>query len=118
MIKRRIWPVLSEMLDAIQGIETHTAGLSLDDFKQNWLLKLAVQRALEIISEASRHIPAELLRDVAPEIPWKQIHGIGNTLRHEYHKVADDVIWAVVTENVAPLKIAVQAIQQSVGPDN
>ncbi len=32
MIKRRIWPVLSEMLDAIQGIETHTAGLSLDDF--------------------------------------------------------------------------------------
>ena len=117
MIRRRVGPVLSEMLEAIHGIETHTAGLSLDDFKQNWLLKLAVQRALEIVSEASRHIPEDLL-DVAPDIPWKQIHGIGNILRHEYHKIADDVIWAVVTQHVAPLKIAVQAIQQSVGPEN
>ncbi|MGG2475869.1 HepT-like ribonuclease domain-containing protein, partial [Rhizobium sp. BR5] len=33
--------------------------------------------------------------------PWKQIRGIGNILRHEYHKIADDVVWAVVTEHVA-----------------
>ncbi|WP_442866769.1 HepT-like ribonuclease domain-containing protein [Agrobacterium sp. ST15.13.095] len=42
--------------------------MSLADFQQNWLLKLAVQRALEIVSEASRHIPEELL-DLAPDIP-------------------------------------------------
>lgn len=117
MTRRRVGPVLAEILEAINGIETHTAGLSLADFQQNWLLKLAVQRALEIVSEASRHIPEELL-NLAPDIPWKQIFGIGNILRHEYHKIADDVVWAVVTEHIAPLKIAVQAIQRSVGPEN
>ncbi|MDO3442690.1 hypothetical protein [Agrobacterium sp. V1] len=32
--------------------------------------------------------------------------------------MADDVVWAVVTEHIAPLKIAVQAIQRYVGPEN
>ena len=46
-------------------------------------------------------------------MPWKQICGIGNILRHEYHQIADDVIWAVVTENIAPLRIAIESIRLS-----
>lgn len=113
MVKRKIGPVLAEMLEAIEGIETHTAGKTLSDFERDWLLKLAVQRALEIVSEAARHIPDELLA-VAPDVPWKQIRGIGNILRHEYHKIADDVVWSVVTEHVAPLKGAVLKLQSAV----
>jgi uncharacterized protein with HEPN domain len=116
VVKRKVGPVLAEMLEAIEGIETHTVGKDLSDFEADWLLKLAIQRALEIVSEASRHIPDQLLV-VAPDIQWKQIRGIGNILRHEYHKIADEVIWTVVTEHLAPLKKAVLAIQQSVGTD-
>ena len=61
-----------------------------------------VQRALEIISEASRHLPDELLL-IAPEIPWKQIRGIGNILRHEYHRLADSIVWSVVTDHLPQL---------------
>ncbi|WP_075292189.1 HepT-like ribonuclease domain-containing protein [Pararhizobium arenae] len=82
MAPRKVGPVLAEILEAI---ETHTAGKSLADFQQSWLLRLAVQRALEIISEAARHIPDELLV-IAPRVRCKQIRGIGNILRHEYHK--------------------------------
>jgi uncharacterized protein with HEPN domain len=117
MVRRKVAPVLAEMLDAIEGIETHTAGKSLSDFERNWLLKLAIQRALEIVSEASRHIPDELL-SIAPDVPWKQIRGIGNILRHEYHKIADDVIWVVVTEHITPLKAAVIAIRNSIGRED
>ncbi|MES5097610.1 HepT-like ribonuclease domain-containing protein [Agrobacterium sp. BA1120] len=113
MAKRRIDLVLVEMLDAIDGIETHTAGKTIEDFERDWLLKLAIQRALEIISEASRHIPDDLL-NAAPDVPWKQIRGVGNVLRHEYHKVADDVVWVVVTEHIAPLKKAVESILKTV----
>ncbi|WP_371480493.1 DUF86 domain-containing protein [Agrobacterium sp. DSM 25558] len=101
--------VLVEMLDAINGIEVHTTGKTIEDFERDWLLKLAIQRALEIISEASRHIPDDLLTTV-PDVPWKQIRGVGNVLRHEYHRVADDVVWAVVTEHITPLKNGVQSI--------
>ncbi len=114
MVKRSVGPVLAEILEVIDGIEIHTAGKSLADFEQDWLLRLAIQRALEIVSEASRHIPDELLT-LAPDVPWKQIRGIGNILRHEYHKIADDVIWVVVTENIAPLRTAIHNIQRSVG---
>ncbi|MEQ1407597.1 HepT-like ribonuclease domain-containing protein [Neorhizobium sp. Rsf11] len=114
MVKRKVEPVLAEILEAIEGIETHTAGKSLAEFEHDWLLRHGTQRALEIISEASRHIPDELL-NLAPDIPWKKIRGIGNILRHEYHKIADDVIWVVVSENISPLKAAVKAIQKSIG---
>ena len=67
--------------------------------------------------EASRHLPDDLL-ELTPDVPWKQIRGIGNILRHEYHKIADDVVWAVVTEHAAPLKIAVEALQRSVENEN
>lgn len=112
MARRKIGPVLAEILEAIEGIEKHTAGKSFEDFKQDWLLRLAVQRALEIISEASRHLPDDLLA-LAPDIPWKQIHGIGNVLRHEYHKIADDVIWAVLERHLKPLAAAIQLMRKT-----
>ena len=113
MAKRKVRPILAEIREAIEGIETHTAGKSSADFQRDWLLRLAVQRALEIISEACRHIPDELLLD-APDVPWKKIRGIGNVLRHEYYKIADDVIWEVVAENIGPLKEAIDLIGQHV----
>jgi uncharacterized protein with HEPN domain len=112
MVSRKVGPVLAEIREAIEGIETYTADKTLADFQRDWLLRLAVQRALEIISEAARHIPDEFLAH-APNVPWKKIRGIGNVLRHEYHKIADDVIWAVVVENIAPLKAGIDSISQS-----
>ncbi|WP_426125318.1 HepT-like ribonuclease domain-containing protein [Pararhizobium sp. PWRC1-1] len=42
------------MLNAITGIERATAGKTFENYQGDWLLKHAVQRAIEIISEASR----------------------------------------------------------------
>ncbi|MDO9417283.1 HepT-like ribonuclease domain-containing protein [Pararhizobium sp.] len=108
--RRSIEPVLTDILDAIDGIEKATSGKTFEEFKSDWLLRLATQRALEIISEAARHIPDDLL-DAAPNVPWKQIRGIGNILRHEYHKIADDVVWAVVAMHIEPLKNGILVIQ-------
>jgi uncharacterized protein with HEPN domain len=42
----------------------------------------AVTRCLEIISEASRRIPAEV-KARHPSIPWRQMADAGNKYRHE-----------------------------------
>lgn len=105
--------VLAEIEAAIDGIEQAVDGRTIDDFSADWLLKHGVERGLEIISEASRHIPEELLA-VAPEIPWKQMRGIGNVFRHEYHKVANPIIWAVVKDNLPPLRLAVRRMHDAV----
>ena len=100
-MSRKLAPVLADIAEAIEGIEAATAGRSFEEFKADWLLRHATQRALEIISEAVRHIPEELLAE-RPDIPWRQIKGIGNVMRHEYHRVVDDAVWGVVVDNLPP----------------
>ena len=107
---RRVAPDLAEILGAIEGIEKAVAGKTVADFEREWLLKHGVQRGIEIISEASRHIPPDL-RQSRPEIPWQQIMGIGSVLRHEYHRIADDIVWRVVADALPKLKTAIEAIR-------
>jgi uncharacterized protein with HEPN domain len=88
---RIVRPALRVILEAIEGIEAATRGKSFDEYGNDWLLRHGVQRGIEIISEATRRIPPEL-QTTRPEIPWSQIAGIGNVLRHEYHRVSDTVV--------------------------
>ena len=37
--------------------------------------------------------------------------GIGNVLRHEYHRVSDTVVWNVVQRHLGPLKSAVLSFE-------
>jgi uncharacterized protein with HEPN domain len=108
-MEKLVRPALRAILEAIDGIDLAIRGKTLEDFSQNWLLRHGVQRGVEIISEAARRIPSEL-QATQPQIPWAQIAGIGNVLRHEYHRVSDAVIWNVVREYLPPLKAAVSAI--------
>lgn len=59
---------LTDMRDAIVGIEGVVADSAFEVFADNWGMQRAVERGLEIISEASRHIPVDL-KALAPEIP-------------------------------------------------
>ena len=86
-------------------------GKTFADFQREWLLRHGIQRGIEIISKASRHLPAGLLAS-RPEIPW-EVKGIGSVLRHEYHRISDKVVWAVAVERLPSLKLAVEAIEAS-----
>ena|SRR5689334_448856 len=69
------------------------------DRRNCWL----VERGIEIISEASRHLSDEL-KARHPEIPWSKVAGIGNVLRHEYERIAHDVLWRVVCDDLPPFE--------------
>jgi len=53
---------LSDILKAIDRIESYTEDLTMDDFSESNLYQDAVVRNLEIIGEAVKHIP-NALRD-------------------------------------------------------
>ena len=106
---RRAEPAIQVLLDTIARVEAKTAGKTFADFQADWELRFIVQRAIEIISEASRRLPDEI-KATRPEIRWRSIAGIGNVLRHEYHAISEKVIWDVVQDELEPLRIAVEAI--------
>ena len=111
---RRVDHVLHDILEAIERVEEITRGKTLEEFEASWQLRWLVQRAIEIISEASRAIPDELA-NTQPSIPWPSVRGIGNVLRHEYDGLADPIIWRVVTDELPKLKHAIQEIQKLSG---
>jgi uncharacterized protein with HEPN domain len=78
---------LRHLLDAIARIEALTAGKTFEDYAADWIIRDAVERNLERVSEASRHIPSEL-RAEHKRIPWRAVAGLGNVLRHDYPQVA------------------------------
>lgn len=106
MAPREFRHALDDILGAIDGIQRATAGKDFSDYAGDWLLKHGVQRGIEIISEASRAVPADI-QARRPEIPWRKIRGIGNVLRHEYHNLSDRIIWGIVVDEIPPLRDAV-----------
>jgi uncharacterized protein with HEPN domain len=110
---REILHVVDDILEAVAGVERAIANKTLEDYKNDWLLRHALQRAVEIISEASRALPEDAT-SAQPQIRWRAIRAIGNILRHEYHSVSDEIIWKVAHDELPRLKLAVEAIKQSV----
>jgi len=110
---REFHHALDDMMTAIDGIVRATEGKTLDDYRTSWLLKHAIQRGIEIISEASRAIPPDI-QGLRPELPWPQIRTVGNVLRHEYHGLSDTIIWNVVVDELPRLRAAVMWLQDNV----
>jgi uncharacterized protein with HEPN domain len=110
---RKVGHAIHDILEAIARVEEITRGKTFPEFEESWQLRWLVQRAIEIISEASRAIPDNLARR-RPEIPWARVRGIGNVLRHEYSGLSDRIIWNVLVDELPRLKEAVEAIATEV----
>jgi uncharacterized protein with HEPN domain len=98
-----------DMLDAIREIRIALRGSDFETFRTSWVLRRAVERGIEIISEASRGLPSSV-KALHPDVPWPAIRSIGNHLRHRYRAVDLDVIWKIATEDLAMLESALKAI--------
>ncbi len=105
---------LHDMMDAITALERSLTEKTLDDYLGDDMLRAATERRIEIISEASRHLP-EALKERHPEIPWRQVADIGNILRHGYEIVDHEILWNAATRELAPLKNAVEAMLRAGG---
>lgn len=116
MAPRKFQFALAEILDEIAWVQQQIAGKDFDHFVEDRRLRYAVERSIEIISEASRRIPDEL-KATRPEIAWKAIAGIGSVMRHDYHSTSPTIIWNAVEVEFPPLKAAVQAIAAAVPPE-
>lgn len=97
--------VIDEMTSAIDCLHKALDGYDFKSFTQNWTMRLAAQRAIEIISEASRHLPQEMII-LEPDINWRKVRDMGNFLRHEYHHIQDEIIWDVSINRLDDLRIA------------
>jgi len=106
----------TDILESVQSIEDFTRGFTFETFEQDARTIAAVERKLQIISEAAIRL-GDRAEALCPGLPWHNIRGLGNGLRHEYHRIDMATIWNTVTEGLPPLKAAiVKILGQSRGP--
>lgn len=109
---------LRDILESIEHIEMFLEGIDFAAYQADSKTKSAAERQLQIITEAAYRL-GENAERLCPGPDWKGLRGMGNILRHAYHRVNDKFVWNTIKEELPPLKISVlKAVGAASPPPN
>lgn len=94
---------LLDILNSITAIERMIQDKSFEQFTSNLIVRMATERFLEILCEASRKLPDHVKKN-EPGIEWRKMIDFGNRLRHAYHATSADIVWDIVHSELPTLK--------------
>jgi len=106
--------------------------MEFEDFVRDRKTTFAVIRALEIIGEATKHIPKTIVNEPPrsklqgilakankyPEIPWKDMPGMRDKVIHEYFGVDLKVVWKTVNQHIPEIKPLIQKVLEDIEKNN
>jgi len=108
-MNERVYWRLRDMKAAISDIRALLSGSNIDVLVSNRPTRAAFERFLEILSEASRHIPEQSKAEF-PEIPWRQVADLGNFIRHAYHQIDLEVLWSIYKNDLDAIERTVDVL--------
>jgi uncharacterized protein with HEPN domain len=100
---REITDYLDDILGAIAEIEEFLQGMTYEAFIEDRRTINAVIRSLEVLGEATKHVPAGF-RNKHPGIPWSKMAGMRDVLIHDYMGVDLKTVWKVAQERLPEIK--------------
>ena len=98
---------LRQIDDYARLAQTICAGKALPDLLADRPAQLALERVLEIVGEAVKRLPPELLERY-PAVPWKLVAGMRDRLSHGYDEIRHDVLWNTVRQDIPILLATVE----------
>jgi uncharacterized protein with HEPN domain len=109
MRKRNYKVYLQDIMENMDIAENFLEGMSLEKLTKDKKTVYAVVRSIEIIGEATKHIP-DSIRKKYPEIPWKRMAGMRDKVIHEYFGVNLEVVWRTLKEEIPPIKVLIKKV--------
>ena len=97
---------LRDILESINNIDTFLGDMDFEVYRGDLKTKSAVERQMQIITEAAVRLGEDGDR-LCPGVDWKGFRGMGNVLRHGYHRIDDKIVWDTVKVELPPVKTAV-----------
>jgi uncharacterized protein with HEPN domain len=108
-MKRDYLVYVDDILDAMNKAETFVAGIGYEQFEADLRTNFAVTRALEIVGEATKRLPASF-REQYPHIPWKDMAGMRDKIIHGYDNVNLRIVWDVIKQDIPKIKPQIRQI--------
>jgi len=96
MKKRDYGSYLEDIIEHMNYAEEFIRDMTFDEFKSDKKTVLSVTKCIEVVGEATKHIPDQI-RERYPGIPWRDMAGIRDRLVHGYFKVDLSIVWTTVT---------------------
>ena len=99
------FPPLERLLhirDEVAFLQNYRLTYTTEQLIHDAVVSRAVVRSLEIIGEASKHLPAAWCSAYAA-IPWRQITQMRNRLAHQYFETDFEVVLNVLETEIDPL---------------
>lgn len=106
---REIKSYLFDIKEAIDAVSVHINNCKkYEDFAKNRTIYRAVERELEIISEAITKIKK---LDISFQIQnSEKIIGLRNRIAHAYDNINHEIIWGIVVNHLPKLKTEIEEL--------
>jgi uncharacterized protein with HEPN domain len=106
----RDWRLYADdIIEACGKIRRFVEGMSYEAFVADELKRDAVLRNIEIIGEAAKNLPDDVIAK-APDIPWRKVRGMRDVLAHGYFGLEIKVVWSTATTKIDDIERAVRAL--------
>ena len=112
-MSRNITLYIKDILQNMSDAEDFISGMSYDEFTNDKKTLNAVLRSIEVIGEATKNIPDDI-RNLYPDVPWKEMAGMRDKVIHFYFGVDKEVIWVVVKERIPVLKPVISQLLREI----
>lgn len=114
LIPHTLVDLLFHTTGSINNIQMFLSRRSAGTLTTDKAMRMAVERSLEIISEAVQHIPDDV-KNRQPDIEWSLICDLGDRLRRDYYLIDANLLLQIIERDLPPLKAFAQSIIH--GPD-
>jgi uncharacterized protein with HEPN domain len=102
--------VLDDILRECNFLIDASRGTKLEAFLVDEVKKRAFARSIEIIGEAVKNLPEDLVAQ-NPGIPWKRMASMRDRLIHAYFAVDYALVWDVATTKIPELLAGIGKIR-------
>ncbi|MHA2175606.1 MAG: HepT-like ribonuclease domain-containing protein [Candidatus Hodarchaeales archaeon] len=109
MSSRALKLFLDDILKAISKINLYMNDLTYEQFQKDLKTVDAVIRNLEIIGEAVKNLPSDIITK-NPEVNWRGATAMRDRLIHGYFGVDVSILWETVTTDLPELNRQIEKI--------